>query len=254
MKVGAGRTLGLGIATLAVSLGFAAGAEAAKLPKFAVTNISSPPSTGEPGDTFTALGVVENKGKKSGKATVRTSLRPDNVPENGPIPLGMTETAKVKKGDSDGVRRPVGDPRVHRGRHLLHGRLRDARRGLGLPRSRRSDHGDQRSRSARLPAWRPHAGRRALPADRQRRLRRLALRDRARLHAFHERLQRGNEDHDDRDGDSGPERVLDGLPGHSGFGRDGQRSRRRLLRAGGCDARVPRSGHAADETRDRSGR
>ncbi len=100
MQVGAGRTLGLGIATLAVSLGFAAGAEAAKLPKFAVTNISSPPSTGEPGDTFTALGVVENKGKKSGKATVRTSLRPDNVPENGPIPLGMTETAKVKKGDS----------------------------------------------------------------------------------------------------------------------------------------------------------
>lgn len=101
MKVGAGRTVGLGIATLAVSLGFAAGAEAAKLPKFAVTSISSPPSTGEPGDTFTALGVVENKGKKSGKATVRISLRPDNVPENGPIPLGMTETAKVKKGDSE---------------------------------------------------------------------------------------------------------------------------------------------------------
>ena len=99
MQVGAGRTLGLGIAALAVSLGFAAGAEAAKLPEFAVTSISSPPSTGEPGDTFTALGVVENKGKKSGKATVRISLRPDNVPENGPIPLGMTETAKVKKGD-----------------------------------------------------------------------------------------------------------------------------------------------------------
>jgi aminopeptidase N len=101
MKLGAGRNLGLGIATLAVSLGFAAAAEAAKLPKFAVTDVSSPPSTAEEGDTFTALGVVQNKGKKGGKATIRISLRSDNVAENGPIPLGMTETDKVKKGQSE---------------------------------------------------------------------------------------------------------------------------------------------------------
>ena len=100
MKVGAGRTVGLGIATLAVSLGFAAAADAAKLPKFSVTNVSNPPTTAEPGDDFTALGVVQNDGKKSGKATVRISLRTDNVAENGPIALGMTETDKVKKGES----------------------------------------------------------------------------------------------------------------------------------------------------------
>ena len=100
MKVAAGRTLVVGIATFAVSLGFVSAADAAKLPKFAVTNISNPPVSAEPGDGFTALGVVENKGKKSGKATVRISLRSDNVAENGPIALGMTETDKVKKGQS----------------------------------------------------------------------------------------------------------------------------------------------------------
>ena len=101
MKLGAGRNLGLGIATVAVSLGFAAEAGAAKLPKFAVTDVSSPPNTAEEGDTFTAQGVVKNKGKKSGKATIRISLRPDNVAENGPVPLGMTETGKIKKRQSE---------------------------------------------------------------------------------------------------------------------------------------------------------
>ncbi len=100
MHFGVGRIVGLGIATLAVSLGFASAAEAAKLPKFSITNISNPPVSAEPGDDFTALGDVENKGKKSGKATVRISLRTDNVAENGPIALGMTETDKVKKGQS----------------------------------------------------------------------------------------------------------------------------------------------------------
>ncbi len=97
MKVVAGRAAGLGFATLAVSLGFASTADAAKLPKFTVTEISNPPGIAEPGDDFDALGVVENKGKKSGKARVRLSLRSDNVAEAGPIVLGMTKTGKVKK-------------------------------------------------------------------------------------------------------------------------------------------------------------
>ena len=84
----------------AVSLGFAAGAEAAKLPKFSVTNISNPPANAEPGDTFTALGVVENEGRKGGKATIRISLRSDDVDEQGPIVLGMTKTEKVKRDES----------------------------------------------------------------------------------------------------------------------------------------------------------
>ena len=101
MHFGVGRIVGLGIAILAVSFGFASAAEAAKLPKFKVTNISNPPVSAEPGDDFTALGVVKNKGKKSGKATVRISLRTDNVAENGPIALGMIETDKVKKGQTE---------------------------------------------------------------------------------------------------------------------------------------------------------
>src|SRR5687767_3959944 len=100
MKVKAGRSFGLGLVVLAASLGFASGAQAAKLPKFSVTNISSPPATAEPGDSFTALGVVENEGKKGGKATVRASLRSDDVDEQGPIVLGMTQTDKVKKDES----------------------------------------------------------------------------------------------------------------------------------------------------------
>ena len=79
MKVGAGRTLGLGIATLAVSLGFAAAADAAKLPKFKVLDVTNPPATVQGGDTFTVHGIVKNKGKKAGKATMRVSLRSDNV-------------------------------------------------------------------------------------------------------------------------------------------------------------------------------
>jgi aminopeptidase N len=101
MKVGVGRSAVLGIATVAASLGFASAADAAKLPKFAVTNVSSPPATAEVGDQFTVLGVVKNRGKKGGKATIRVSLRSDNVPENGPVPLGMTTTDKVKKGESE---------------------------------------------------------------------------------------------------------------------------------------------------------
>ena len=100
MKVLAGRSFLSVVAALAVSLGFAAGAEAAKLPKFSVTNISSPPANAEPGDSFTALGVVENEGKRGGKATIRISLRSDDVDEQGPIVLGMTRTEKVRKGDS----------------------------------------------------------------------------------------------------------------------------------------------------------
>ena len=100
MKVKAGASFGLALAALAVSLGFAAGAQAAKLPKFSVTDVSSPPANAEPGDSFTALGVVENRGKKGGKATVRVSLRSDDVDEQGPIVLGMTQTDKVKKGES----------------------------------------------------------------------------------------------------------------------------------------------------------
>jgi aminopeptidase N len=90
----------LGIAILAVSLGFASEASAAKLPKFTVISVSNPPSSAASGDEFTPSGVVENKGKKSGKATVRVSLRSDNIAEQGPISLGMTETDKVKKGAS----------------------------------------------------------------------------------------------------------------------------------------------------------
>src|SRR5688500_7873941 len=101
MKVGAGRNLGLGIATLAVSLGFASAAEAAKLPKFSVTDISDPPTTAEVGDEFTAVGVVRNDGRKKGKAKIRIPLRSDNVAENGPIVLGTTKTGKVKKGKSE---------------------------------------------------------------------------------------------------------------------------------------------------------
>jgi aminopeptidase N len=100
MKVGAGRSFVLAIAAFAAFLSFAAVAQAAKLPKFSVTNISSPPANAEPGDSFTGLGIVRNDGKKSGKATVRLSLRADNTPENGPIALGMTQTGKVKKGET----------------------------------------------------------------------------------------------------------------------------------------------------------
>ncbi|MDQ2676873.1 MAG: hypothetical protein M3Y34_08695, partial [Actinomycetota bacterium] len=100
MNFGVGRTIALVVAALAVFLGFAGGASAAKLPKFTVTSISSPPPTVEPYDEFTAFGTVRNDGRKKGKATVRVSLRSDNVAEQGPIVLGMTETKKVRKGDS----------------------------------------------------------------------------------------------------------------------------------------------------------
>ena len=100
MKVGAGRTVGLGIATLAVSLGFAAAADAAKLPKFKVLDATNPPATVQGGDAFTVDGTVKNAGKKAGKATVRVSLRSDNVEEQGPIVLGQTVTAKIKKGET----------------------------------------------------------------------------------------------------------------------------------------------------------
>jgi aminopeptidase N len=97
MKVGAGRKLGVGIATLATTFGLAAVAEGAKLPKFTVTSVSNPPASAEPGDTFAVTGAVRNDGRRGGKATVRISLRSDAVAENGPIVLGTTKTAWVKR-------------------------------------------------------------------------------------------------------------------------------------------------------------
>ena len=100
MKARAGRSLGLGIAALAVSFGFAAGAEAAKLPKFSVTDVSNPPAAAEPEDAFQVTGTVLNKGRRGGKATVRASLRSDDVAEHGPIVLGLTETQRIKRDQS----------------------------------------------------------------------------------------------------------------------------------------------------------
>ena len=99
MKLGVGRTVGFGIATLATALGLVGTANAAKLPEFKVLDATDPPSSVQGGDGFTVDGTVKNAGKKAGQATVRVSLRSDNVEEQGPIVLGQTVTEKVKKGD-----------------------------------------------------------------------------------------------------------------------------------------------------------
>ena len=101
MKLGAGRNLGLGIATLAVSLGFAAEAGAAKLPKFSVTSVSNPPS-----DVY--VRATPSRSPATSATTAARAARrpfappfaPTTWPSNGPIVLGMTETDKVKKGAS----------------------------------------------------------------------------------------------------------------------------------------------------------
>ena len=70
----------------------------------------------------------------------------------------MTVTAKIKKGESGRVQRRRDDPRVHRGRHLLHGRLRDAREGLGLSTSPPDQITVDEPPSARLPPGSRSAG------------------------------------------------------------------------------------------------
>ncbi len=66
---------------------------------------------------------------------------------------------------------------------------------------------------SRLHARREDARRRALPADRQRRLRRRPLRDRPALRPGDERVPRRHEDDDHRDRDPEPLRVQPRLPG-----------------------------------------
>jgi aminopeptidase N len=100
MNLGAGRTFGLAVATLAVAFGIATEASAAKLPKFKVLEASNPPASVDQGDSFSVDGTVKNAGRKAGEATVRVSLRSDNVEEEGSIVLGETETGKVKKGET----------------------------------------------------------------------------------------------------------------------------------------------------------
>lgn len=98
MKFGVGRIIGLGGAAIAVTLGFATGASAAELPEFKVLDATSPPPSVSHGDTFSVDGTVKNAGTKAGKATVRVSLRSDNVREQGPYVIGTTVTDKIKKG------------------------------------------------------------------------------------------------------------------------------------------------------------
>ena len=102
MNVGARRTLGMGVATLAATFGFVSAADAAKAPKFKVTQVSNPPASAEPGDSFEVSGIVRNDGRKGGKATVAASLRTDNVAESGPISLGEVKTEKIKR-DASGA-------------------------------------------------------------------------------------------------------------------------------------------------------
>ena len=66
MKVGAGRTSAWESQSSRYRSDSRPSAEAAKLPKFSVTSVSNPPTTAEPGDTFTALGVVEQRRQEGG--------------------------------------------------------------------------------------------------------------------------------------------------------------------------------------------
>ena len=142
---------------------------------------------------------------------------------------------------------------------VARGRLPDRRlraparqaRGRALPGVERPDEDRAaagpagRADAAELHAGRADARRPAAAADRQRRLRRRALRHRPRLRPAHEPV-RGRDGDDDRDGDPEPLRVQPRLPGPAGRRglrrrrpggvRPGRRRARPLARPGGDPA------------------
>ena len=231
----------MGLATIAVSLGFAAGAEAAKLPKFSVTNISNPPRTRSRATPSPPLGVVENEGKKGGKATVRISLRSDDVDEHGPIALGHdrrpTRSRRASRPSSASRRR---SPRTSETARTSWSPVRLP------PRARAASSPTSRSTvTSPPPVFQPGLARhrrRPLSADGQRRLRRRALRHRAGLRPRHEPVRGRDENHDDGDRHAEPERVHHGLPGHRRHRGHRERSagRRLLARRGGARDAPPR--------------
>ena len=232
-------------------------------PNLAVKKLFPPPAKANAGDSFEAGGRLVNGGERRGRATVKLTLRAE-LNDDPLVELGKIRTrvaAKRKKTFSGDVTIPAGFVPPPPG-------VSSEKTGLTLVACvrKRGTSGRHRCRAAKsqimvepLPVPPPSTQRepdaRRPPAapDRQRRIRRPALRHRSLLRPPHQHLRRRDRPGDDGACDAEPFRVLARLPGVRRLrgARQGRPGRVRLRR--GRARPRPRSGDPADEARGHPG-
>ena len=164
-----------------------AGSEA----RLVIDKLSDPPEEAVAGDAFEVNGKVKNVGRRSARGLVTAELESDAGADD--VPLGDTVTDRIKPGKKDRFEIDAEIPSDLGITEPTTYELVACVTPLKKQGKTRCEEADGEITVSPAPDFQPGArtpGRRALPADRQRRLRRLALRDRPRLRPGRERLQR----------------------------------------------------------------